>query len=105
MAEPPSKIIVAVHVHRVWKAEQNRTAAYRHLAEARSAARADGIAPRAMDAAIAALKRNDGRTLSPAAQAIFDAVRAVPIGAVALGAFSDTRAVRTVTGSNDGAIQ
>lgn len=105
MDSPPSQIVAAVHVHRVWKAQQNRAQAYQHLADARSAARRDGIAPRAMDAAIAALKRDDGRTLSPAAQAIVDAVRAVPIGEVDLGAFSDTRSVRTVTGSNDGAIQ
>jgi hypothetical protein len=78
----PSEVCIAVHVHRICCAEKELADAYAGLSVARANARSAGISPRALKAAIAALKRGGPPSLSPAAQAIVDAVRAVPIGDV-----------------------
>jgi uncharacterized protein YraI len=81
---PPSKVAVAVHVHRVWTATQRRELAYSELAEAKAAARAAGIAPKAISAALAAMRRGQPGT-DPAVVAIIEAVQSVPILDVEIG--------------------
>lgn len=108
MADTPSQIAVAVHVHRVWNAENERDRARTAYQAAIDEARAAGVPIKGMHAAMRSMKTGRAEGLSLDALAVVAAVRSIPIGEVSIcplrgGAFPPTHDARTVTRNNDGA--